>query len=218
MSKPRRPRRGRQASAGLERGVPGPDHRLVQRILAELHHEERQPLARETPTTGPAPDARPGGEVRAAFGRQRCAIRRKVIASVLELARIETAMDVAVLGEIRGGRETARQLAGDAQSFGLELGGSMPVEESYCQRLLEGRLPNIVRDAGANDQVRDLAITRSARIGAYIGVPLATLNAELYILCCLAHEQRPSLSHRDVVLLRGLGETIAAELDAAPID
>jgi GAF domain-containing protein len=206
VSKDRQPRRGRPSAARRERGAAGADSRLVQRIMDELHTEDRPASAGEAPNT------------RAPSIPRRIAERRNVILSVLELARTETAMDVAVLGEIRNGRETARLLAGDAQSFGLELGWSMAVEDSYCQRLLEGRLPNIVPDTRANEHVRDLAVTRAARIGAYIGVPLSTLNARLYILCCLAHEQRPSLSRRDVVLLRGLGETIAAELDAAAID
>jgi GAF domain-containing protein len=140
-----------------------------------------------------------------------------VVVSTLELARTETSMDVAVLGEIRDGREVVRHLAGDAQSFGLKLGASMPIEDTYCQRLLEGRLSNVVTDARTDELVRDLDITRAANVGAYIGVPLTTLNARLYVLCCLAHEQQPSLSERDVVFLRGLGETITVELDAAPL-
>ena len=126
-------------------------------------------------------------------------------------------MDVAVLGEIHGGREVVRLLAGDAESFGLAAGGSLPVEETYCQRLLEGRLGNVVPDASSDEFVRDLELTRAARIGAYIGVPLTTLDARLYILCCLAHEQRPALGERDVVFLRGLAETIIRELDATPL-
>jgi GAF domain-containing protein len=152
------------------------------------------------------------------IGRRSMNNQWRVIASVLELARTETEMDVAMLGEIRDGHETARQLAGDAQSFGLKLGESIPIAETYCQHLLEGRLPNIVPDTRANGHVRDLAVTRAGRIGAYIGVPLTTLDARVYILCCLAHEQRPSLSRRDVVFLRGLAETIAVELDAADVD
>ena len=126
-------------------------------------------------------------------------------------------MDVAVLGEIRDGREVVRLTAGDGGSFGLAVGASLPVEETYCQRLLEGRLGNVVRDASSEELVRDLELTRAARIGAYLGVPLTTLDARLYILCCLAHEQRPELSERDVVFLRGLAETIIRELDEAPL-
>jgi hypothetical protein len=73
----------------------------------------------------------------------------------------------------------------------------MPIEETYCQLFLEGRLSNIVPDTRADEQVRDLAVTRAADIGAYIGVPVTTLDARLYILCCLAHKQQPSLSRPD---------------------
>ena len=78
----------------------------------------------------------------------------------------------------------------------------MPIEDTYCHRLLTGRLSNVVPDAQANMQVRDLAITRAARVGAYIGVPLTGLDARLYVLCCLAHERRPQLGERDVLFLR----------------
>ena len=134
------------------------------------------------------------------------------IAAALELAQVETDMDVAVLGEVREGREVVRSVAGDG-SFGLAPGASMPIEDTYCHRLLTGRLSNVVPDANADDQLRDLQITRAARIGAYIGVPLTTLDARLYVLCCLAHEQRPKLGERDVLFLRGLGEAIVAELE-----
>jgi GAF domain-containing protein len=143
---------------------------------------------------------------------------RDLIASTLELARAETSMDVAVLGEIHDGREVVRRLAGDAESFGLAVGASLPVEETYCQRLLEGRLGNVVADASSEVLVRDLELTRAARIGSYIGVPLTALDARLYILCCLAHEERPALCERDVLFLRGLAETIVRELDAAPLE
>ena len=127
-------------------------------------------------------------------------------------------MDVAVLGEIHDGREVVRLVAGEAESFGLAVGASVPVEETFCQRLLEGRLGNIVRDAIGDERVRDLEVARGAGIGAYIGVPLTTLDARLYILCCLAHERRPALGERDVLFLRGLGETIIRELDSAPVE
>jgi len=122
-------------------------------------------------------------------------------------------MDVAVLGEICRGHEVVRYLAGDGGSFGLTPGASMPIEDTYCHRLLTGRLSNVVPDAQANEQVRDLEITHAARIRAYIGVPLTGLDARLYVLCCLAHEQRPRLGERDVLFLRSLGDAIAAELE-----
>ena len=134
------------------------------------------------------------------------------ITAALELAQAETEMDVAVLGEVCGGREVVRFVAGDG-SFGLAPGASMPIEETYCHRLLTGTVSNVVPNAHADDQLRDLEITRAARIGAYVGVPLTTLDARLYVLCCLAHEQRPQLGKRDVLFLRGLADAIVVELE-----
>ena len=122
-------------------------------------------------------------------------------------------MDLAMVGEVRDGFEVVRYLAGDGVSFGLSPGTSVPIEDTYCHRLLTGRLPNVVPDAHANEQVRDLEITRSARVGAYIGVPLTSLDARLYVLCCLAHEQRPQLGERDLLFLRDLGEALLAALE-----
>jgi GAF domain-containing protein len=129
----------------------------------------------------------------------RSAHSAEVVVSTLELARAEISMDVAILGEINDGREVVRLVAGQAESFGLAVGASAPVEETFCQRLLEGRLSYVVRDAISDERVRDLEVARVAGIGAYIGVPLTTLDARLYILCCLAHERRPALGKRDVL-------------------
>jgi GAF domain-containing protein len=138
--------------------------------------------------------------------------REDPITAALKLAQIETEMDVAVLGEVCDGREVVRFVAGEIGSFGLRPDASMPIEDTYCHRLLTGRLSNVVRDAQAEEQLRDLEITRAARVGAYLGVPLTALDARLYVLCCLAHERRPQLGERDVFFLRGLGETILTEL------
>jgi GAF domain-containing protein len=125
-------------------------------------------------------------------------------------------MEVAVLGEVSNGHEIVRFMSGDGASFGLSPGVSLPLEVTFCERLLDGRLSGIVRDAENDEVVRDLELTRIARVGAYIGVPLTGLDARLYVLCCLAHEQRPELSERDLALLRALANSIVGELSAAP--
>jgi GAF domain-containing protein len=122
-------------------------------------------------------------------------------------------MDVAVLGEVCDGREVVRFVVRDGASFGLAPGAWMPIEDTYCHRLLTGRLSNAVPDAQTNEQVKDLELTRAARVGAYIDIPLTGLDAHLYMLCCLAHEQRPQLSQRDVLFLRDLGQVVLAALE-----
>lgn len=140
------------------------------------------------------------------------------LAAALALARAETAMDLAALGEIRDGHEIVHCLAGEAASFGLEIGAWLPIKDTYCERLLNGRISNIVPDTHADQHLSHLAITRQARIGAYIGVALTSRDARLYVLCCVAHEQRPRLGERDLWFMRGLAATISAALHTAAGD
>ena len=172
--------------------APGGDERRTARSDASGRNPEAR--ATSTPTRRRSSEADP-------------------ITGLLELAHTETQMDVAILGEVSDGRELVRYLAGDGGSLGLSPGASMRIEDTYCHRLLTGKLSNVVADAQANEQVRDLEITRAARVGAYIGVPLTGLDARLYVLCCLAHEQRPQLGGQDVLFLRDLGQAVLATLE-----
>ena len=165
---------------------------------------------RRTPRSAP-PELNPENRAAATRTRPRGS-REDLITEALELAHTETGTDVAIIGEVRNGREVVRHLAGDGASFGLSPGASVPIENTYCHRLLTGRLANVVPNALADEQVRDLEITRAAGIGAYIGIPLTGLDARLYVLCCLAHEQQPQLGERDLLFLRDLGQRIVSDL------
>ena len=118
--------------------------------------------------------------------------------------------DVAILTEIRSGCETARRIAGDWP--GISEGQSLPLDETFCKRMLEGRIDSYVPDAQADERVSDLAMTRELGIGAYLGVPIRLEDMRLYVLCCLHHERRPSLGEKEVRLLSGLAESVRAEL------
>lgn len=170
----------------------------------EQQRASRGPHPVSTDTEDPAP--------RAPSRRSARTPATDPITAALELAHAETEMDVAVLGEVCDGRQVVRFAAGDSHSFGLEPGASMPIENTYCHRLLSGRVSNFVPDVRADEQLRDLEITHAAHVGAYLGVPLTGLDARLYVLCCQAHEQQPHLGQRDVLFLRRLGETILPRL------
>ncbi len=136
------------------------------------------------------------------------------IMRVLALARERLDMDVAVLGECAGGRETFTWVDAGA---GAELGEdiSIPLADSYYQRLLDNRVPNIVHDAQAEACVRDLDVTREMGIGAWVGVPVTLPDGRPYgALSCISAEARPTLTDRDVRFMRELAQTVSAELAA----
>jgi GAF domain-containing protein len=93
-------------------------------------------------------------------------------------------------------------------------GASIPIEDSFCRLMLEGRIGNAVPDARRQPAVAELPMVQQLGVGAYMGIPIRPGDAELYVLCCLAREARPGLGAREVKLLSGLAASVRAELQA----
>jgi GAF domain-containing protein len=149
----------------------------------------RTPLRRPGPPVGPR---------RAGHGRDG-EVRAK-----LAMACRELDADAALLSEIRDGRELVLWGAGED----CYVDASVPLRDTICERLLDGRIDSVVADATAEPAIRDLAPVRDGTIRAYIGVPFATADARAYVLCCLAREARPDLGEGDVRFLYGLAESL----------
>jgi EAL domain-containing protein (putative c-di-GMP-specific phosphodiesterase class I) len=138
----------------------------------------------------------------------------EAIERILALARNQLGMDVAFVSAIEQGLEQIKAVDGDAESFGLDGGIAIPLEESYCNRMVKGRLPNVIPDARREERVQDLAVTASAGIGAYVGVPVHLWDGRLYgTLCCLSHAPEPSLDDRDVRFMHVLATVISDQIE-----
>jgi CheY-like chemotaxis protein len=143
----------------------------------------------------------------------------RTIERILDLARRQLEMDVALVGRFEDDAEVVRAVAGDAESFGFTDDLRVPLEDTYCERVVDGRLAGIVRDAQQNPIVRDLPVTREARIGSYVGVPVRLWNGRVYgTLCCLGHDPDPSLDERDLRFMNVLAQLIADELDRESLE
>ena len=107
-----------------------------------------------------------------------------------------------------------RALEGDAESFGWEEGDGFPIDESYCKRVLDGRVPNVVPDAKREDATRDLRVTSEADIGSYAAVPLVLSDGRLYgTLCCVSHTPDPWLRQRDLGLMERVARQLIEQLE-----
>lgn len=139
---------------------------------------------------------------------------KETIERILTLARRQLGMDVAFVAAIENGLEKIRATEGDAESFGLDGGISIPLEESYCNLMVKGQLANVVPDAKIDEWVKDLAVTTSADIGAYVGVPVHLWDGRLYgTLCCLSHAADPSLDDRDARFMQVLAAVIGDQVE-----
>merc|ERR1712110_874876 len=67
----------------------------------------------------------------------------EMLTEALHAVRMHLGMDVAFISEFRGGSRVFRYLDGNFVPLQLAIGGSDPLEDSYCQRVLDGRLPEL---------------------------------------------------------------------------
>jgi GAF domain-containing protein len=132
----------------------------------------------------------------------------------LRFARELLSMDIAWVAEFKDGKKVFRIVDGDADSFGFSEGDAMPLDLSYCQRVVQGAIPSVIRDAAAEPGVCDLAVTARARIGCYVGVPIERADGTLYgTLCVASHRPNPALAQREADFLRGVARRVAADLE-----
>ena len=123
-------------------------------------------------------------------------------------------MDVAFVSNFAGDELVFRALEGDPESFGWREGQGFPLKESYCKRVLDGRIPRAVPDAGREEATRDLRVTTEAGIGSYCAVALVLSDGRLYgTLCCVSHEPDPWLRERDLGLMERTARRLLENLE-----
>ena len=123
-------------------------------------------------------------------------------------------MDVAFVSKFDGDQLVFKKLEGDAESFGWQEGQSFPLDESYCKRVLDGRIPDVVPDARREEATRDLRVTSEADMGCYCAVALVLSDGRLYgTLCCVSHEPDPWLRERDLRLMERTARWLVEDLE-----
>jgi GAF domain-containing protein len=123
-------------------------------------------------------------------------------------------MDVAFVSQFSEDQLVFRALEGDAESFGWQEGESFPIGESYCKRVLDGRIPQVVPDAKREEATKDLRVTSEADMDSYCAVPLVLSDGRLYgTLCCVSHESDPWLRERDLRVTERTARWLVEQLE-----
>lgn len=131
------------------------------------------------------------------------------IDEALAVVREVLGMDVAYLSSIDGQEQRIVTVTGDSDAIEIRAGLVVPLEDTYCDRMLNGRIGNLVADAS---QEPELASVDGP--AAYIGVPVELHDGSVFgTLCAASGEPRDDLSERDVRFVRVLARVLAAELD-----
>ena len=94
----------------------------------------------------------------------------RAISEVLLLLRRQLRMDVVFVSEFVDGERVFRFMRG-GEVLGLHEGDSAPLESSYCQQVVTGRMPELVTDAAdlvARGELPDTGLP----IGAHLSTPV----------------------------------------------
>jgi hypothetical protein len=136
------------------------------------------------------------------------------VGSAVAAMRELLGMELAFSTRFVEGEQVVEVVRGDAESFGIDVGFALPLDQTYCQRVLEERLPNLIPDARAEDRVASLPITAAADIGAFASVPLSFSDGRVYgTLCAASHEPKPALGYRDLQFLHVFARIVADQLE-----
>lgn len=137
------------------------------------------------------------------------------ISDVLQLLRQQLRMDVVFVSEFVDGERVFRFMRG-GEVLGLHEGDSGPLEESYCQHVVTGRMPELVTDASALVARGELPDT-GLPIGAHLSTPVVLPDGRIYgTVCCFSTAAQPNLQQSALACLRQCARLLARKVDVAP--
>lgn len=132
-----------------------------------------------------------------------------VVPAVLQLLRKRLGMDVAFVSQFVDGRRLIQAVDSTADFSPLAPGMSDPLEESWCQRVVEGRLPEKIDNAApyvASGKAPDPGFP----IGTHLSTPVRLANGRVYgTLCCFS---RGVQADADIERLRYTANLLAEKL------
>ena len=135
------------------------------------------------------------------------------ISDVLRGLREQLDMDVVFVSEFLDGERVFRFVDGESE-IGVHVGDSAPLEQSYCQRIVEGRAPELMTNASAVAEAHQLPPT-PVPIGAHLSTPVVLSDGRIFgTVCCFSGQPNPGLQMLDLSRLKGCARLVARKVEA----
>ena len=136
------------------------------------------------------------------------------LVDVPQLIKSKLGMDVVFVPDFVDGQRSFKYVDPHPAFVGVEVGASDPLEETWCQHVVEGRLPEFIPRV-ADFPKCDLPPTRF-EIGTYVSVPVMLDRGQVYgTLCCISQFPSTSAKHTDLSRLRYVANLIGMKMDQA---
>ncbi|MCV7174181.1 EAL domain-containing protein [Mycolicibacterium sphagni] len=139
----------------------------------------------------------------------------ELVRTLLGLLRSQLGLDTAWLSSFRDGVQVFEVLDGDALAVNLSSGDRASLADSYCVRVVDGRLPAIIPDTTGNLTTAALPVTGEWGLGAYVGVPvLSPTGMTLGMVCAVSREAKPYLADIDLRIVKQVAELIGTLIES----
>lgn len=138
----------------------------------------------------------------------------EVVGEVLRAVREVLEMDVAFVSQFCDGERVFR-FVDHARGMPerLAVGGSDPLEASFCKRVIDGRLPELVRDVAKLPNAAGLPPSPFV-IGAHLSTAIVLGDGSIYgTLCCFSFAPNEALAERDLKRLRMAAQMLGRLID-----
>ena len=137
-----------------------------------------------------------------------------VVEQALAAAQQHLGMDASYITTIDAHHQTIHAIVGDQDTAARYTGTVFPLEQTYCMRMLNGEIPNVVPDTRAEPAISDLDVTQEFH--AYVGVPVRLSDGRVHgTLCCVSHEPRTGLGSEDLRFMQTLAGIVATRVERA---
>lgn len=133
---------------------------------------------------------------------------------ILNAVRTHLGMDVAFISEFSGQYRTFRHVVGSADPMPIRPGDTSPLEEGYCLRVVDGRIPQLIPDTASVPALAAIPETALVPIGAHISVPIRLSDGRLFgTFCCFSLRPSATLGERDLQMMRAFADLLAYQID-----
>lgn len=139
---------------------------------------------------------------------------QNTVPDILSAIRTHLKMEVAFVSEFIDGQRIFRYVDSSWPGNPVKVGNGDPLEESYCQRVVDGRLPELIIDARKNAVAAKIPATFAVPVGAHLSIPIRLGDGSIYgTFCCFNRSADPTLTERDLSLMRVFAELAGKMID-----
>ena len=138
--------------------------------------------------------------------------------AILDAVREHLGMEIAFASRFVDGRREFTHIRSTVP-VPASPGDSEPLQDTFCHRILQGRLPQLIHDAQDHEDAMDMVLTRALPIGAHLNVPLRLADGTVYgTFCCLSRHADHSLTTRDLNTLKAFADLAAGQVEREPTE